>query len=102
VLSHGQRQRLAIARALHSDARIIILDEGTNALDQACEEALLRTLSQRGARRTVLLTTHRMHALQAVDRVIVLHEGRVVDDGPYDVLMSRPGPLQAMHQGAPA
>lgn len=102
VLSHGQRQRLAIARALHSDARIIILDEGTSALDQAGEEALLRTLSQRGARRTVLLITHRMHALQAVDRVIVLHEGRVVDDGPYDVLMSRPGPLQAMHQGAPA
>lgn len=98
VLSHGQRQRLAIARALYADPKIVILDEGTSALDEAGEAELLDSLARRGGTRTVVLITHRLRALKAVDRVVVLENGRVVQDGTYDALMSQDGALKAMHR----
>lgn len=98
VLSHGQRQRLAIARALYANPKVVILDEGTSALDQAGEAELLESLAQRGGTRTVLLITHRLRALKAMDRVVVLDNGRIVQDGSYDALMAQEGPLKAMHR----
>jgi subfamily B ATP-binding cassette protein HlyB/CyaB len=100
VLSHGQRQRLAIARAIYTDPKIVVVDEGTSALDQLGEAEVLDALSRRGGTRTVLVITHRLRALQAVDRIIVLQHGRVVEDGSYDVLMSQGGALSEMHQYA--
>lgn len=96
VLSHGQRQRLAIARALYADPKIVILDEGTSALDEAGEAELLESLARRGGKRTVLLITHRLRALKTMDRVVVLENGRVVQDGTYDVLMNQDGALKSM------
>lgn len=98
VLSHGQRQRLAIARALHADPKVVILDEGTSALDQIGEAKLLEALARRGGTRTLLLITHRLRALTAVDRVVVLQRGQVVEEGTYHELMGRDGALRAMHR----
>ncbi|WP_457596009.1 type I secretion system permease/ATPase [Hydrogenimonas sp.] len=81
-LSGGQRQSVAIARALLRDAPIILMDEPTNAMDQVTETRLLRNFREIFRDRTVLVATQKMTLLEVVDRIIVMHEGRVYLDGP--------------------
>jgi ATP-binding cassette subfamily B protein len=89
--SGGQLQRLAIARAVLGDPAILLLDEATSALDAESEQAVQRGLDQAMAGRTVLVIAHRLSTVQEADRIVVLEQGRIVDQGSHDLLISRPG-----------
>ncbi|MFH9711557.1 thiol reductant ABC exporter subunit CydD [Streptomyces luteogriseus] len=95
-LSGGQRQRLALARALLADFPVLVLDEPAEHLDLPTADALTADLLAATAGRTTLLITHRLAGLEAVDEVIVLDEGRVVQRGPYAELLAADGPLRMM------
>jgi ATP-binding cassette subfamily B protein len=90
-LSGGQRQRLAIARALLRDPAILLLDEATSALDAATEATLDRTLTRAGKGRTVITVTHRLHSIVHADRIFVLEDGHLVEQGRHDDLVRRAG-----------
>ena len=93
-LSGGQRQRIAIARAFLKDAPILLLDEATAALDAESEEAIREALSRLMRGRTVVAIAHRLATLRSFDRVIVLQGGRIVEDGPPDILVKGRGPYR--------
>ncbi|MFJ9585104.1 thiol reductant ABC exporter subunit CydD [Streptomyces acidicola] len=95
-LSGGQRQRLALARALLADFPVLVLDEPSEHLDLATADALTADLLAATEGRTTLLITHRLAGLEAVDEVIVLAEGRVVQRGPFAALVAEDGALRAM------
>ncbi|WP_327430033.1 thiol reductant ABC exporter subunit CydD [Streptomyces sp. NBC_01236] len=95
-LSGGQRQRLALARALLADFPVLVLDEPAEHLDLPTADALTADLLAATEGRTTLLITHRLAGLDAVDEVIVLAEGRVVQRGPYAELAADEGPLREM------
>ncbi len=95
-LSGGQRQRLALARALLADFPVLVLDEPAEHLDLPTADALTADLLAATEGRTTLLITHRLAGLDAVDEVIVLVEGRVVQRGPYARLAAAEGPLRDM------
>ncbi len=84
MLSGGQRQAVAIARALVHDPQILLLDEPTSSMDHASEEAFKTSLKQYGEGKTMLVVTHRTSLLSLVDRIIVIDAGKVVADGPRD------------------
>ncbi len=90
-LSGGQRQRIAIARAFLKDASILLLDEATSALDVDSEELIREALSRLMRGRTVIAIAHSLPTLRSYDRIVVLQEGQVVQDGPPDHLMQRDG-----------
>ena len=90
-LSGGQRQRIAIARAFLKDAPILLLDEATSALDIDSEEAIREALGRLMQERTVIAIAHRLSTLRSFDRIVVLQEGRLHEDGPPDTLMRRKG-----------
>jgi ATP-binding cassette subfamily B protein len=90
-LSGGQRQRMAIARAILRDAPILILDEPTAALDVESEAEVMHALDKLVAGRTVLMISHRLSTLGNVDEIIVLKDGRIVEQGSYKDLKSRKG-----------
>ncbi len=96
LLSGGQRQRLALARALLADFPVLVLDEPAEHLDLATADALTADLLAATEGRTTLLITHRLAGLEAVDEVIVLDGGRVVQRGAYAELAGADGPLRAM------
>ncbi|WP_030735951.1 thiol reductant ABC exporter subunit CydD [Streptomyces sp. NRRL S-31] len=95
-LSGGQRQRLALARALLAGFPVLVLDEPAEHLDLATADALTADLLAATEGRTTLLITHRLAGLDAVDEVIVLDAGRVVQRGPYERLRAEDGPLREM------
>ncbi|MFI9245702.1 thiol reductant ABC exporter subunit CydD [Streptomyces sp. NPDC053086] len=95
-LSGGQRQRLALARALLAGFPVLVLDEPAEHLDLPTADALTADLLAATRGRTTLLITHRLAGLDAVDEVIVLDAGRVVQRGPYERLMAEDGPLREM------
>ncbi|MFB7913729.1 thiol reductant ABC exporter subunit CydD [Streptomyces sp. NPDC056061] len=95
-LSGGQRQRLALARALLADFPVLVLDEPAEHLDLATADALTADLLDATRGRATVLITHRLHGLDAVDEVLVLDAGRVVQRGPYADLASGEGPLRRM------
>jgi ATP-binding cassette, subfamily B, bacterial len=90
-LSGGQRQRIAIARGFLKKAPILLLDEATSALDSESEEAIREALDRLMRGRTVLAIAHRLSTLRSFDRIVVLHAGRIVQDGPPDALIRREG-----------
>lgn len=95
-LSGGQRQRLALARALLADFPVLVLDEPAEHLDLPTADALTEDLLAATEGRTTLLITHRLAGLEAVDEVVVLDEGRVVQRGSYAALAAVEGPLRRM------
>jgi ATP-binding cassette subfamily B protein len=95
-LSGGQRQRLAIARALLKDAPILLLDEATSALDSESELAIQAALDRLMHGRTVIAIAHRLSTLRSFDRIIVMDEGHIIDDGSPDELAARPGPYREL------
>ena len=91
-LSGGQRQRIALARALLSRAPILLLDEATSALDSESETRIQTALASLAGRRTMLVIAHRLATVRKADRIFVVDEGRVVESGAHDELVSRGGP----------
>ena len=89
--SGGQLQRLAIARAVLGNPAVLLLDEATSALDAEAEEAVQRGLDQAMQGRTVLVIAHRLSTVQEADSILVLENGKIVDHGNHDLLISRPG-----------
>jgi len=90
-LSGGQRQRIAIARAFLKNAPLLLLDEATSALDSESEEAIREALGRLMHGRTVIAIAHRLSTVRNFDRVVVLALGKVVQDGPPDLLVRREG-----------
>jgi ABC transporter fused permease/ATP-binding protein len=90
-LSGGQKQRVAIARALLKNPRLLILDEATSALDAESEHLVQEALDRLQEGRTTLVIAHRLSTVRGADRVVVLEQGRVVQEGPHDELVSQEG-----------
>ena len=100
TLSGGEKQRLSIARAFLKDAPILILDEPTSALDAGTEAALLDALDQLMTGRTTLIIAHRLSTLRAVDRILVIDGGTVIEDGPHAELVARGGAYARAARGS--
>ena len=90
-LSGGQKQRIAIARAILKDPVMLILDEATSALDVESEHLVQEALERLMANRSSLVIAHRLSTIQHADRVVVLSEGQVVEEGNHDELLAQEG-----------
>lgn len=101
-LSGGQWQRLAISRAALRDAQLLVLDEPTSALDPQYETELYRTFRQLAAGRTVLFVSHRLGWARHADRIVVLRQGRIVEEGAHDTLMAANGEYASMFRAQAA
>ncbi len=97
-LSGGERQRISIARALLKDAPILILDEATSSLDSDSEAEVQRALENLMKGRTTFIIAHRFSTIRNVDRIIVLSQGRIVEEGNHDRLMELDGEYQRLYE----
>ena len=90
-LSGGQRQRLAIARAMYKDAPILILDEATSALDNESERLVQEALTRLSKGRTTLVIAHRLSTIENADRIVVMDQGKVIEQGTHAQLIEQRG-----------
>ncbi|HKJ02340.1 MAG TPA: ABC transporter ATP-binding protein [Longimicrobiales bacterium] len=97
-LSGGQRQRIALARALLRDPDILILDEATSALDSIVERKVAEAIDRRFRGRTLLVIAHRLSTLRGADHILVFKEGRLVEEGSWDALLSLRGEFARLYE----
>ena len=97
ALSGGQRQRVALARALYRNAEVLILDEATSALDAASESMVQDALGRSMDGVTVLVIAHRMSTIRDADRIVVMDQGRVVEEGTHEALLALAGKYAELH-----
>ena len=90
-LSGGQRQRIAIARVMLKDAPILLLDEATSALDSEVEAAIQEQLYNLMTGKTVIAIAHRLSTIAAMDRLVIMDKGRIVEEGTHNALLKRGG-----------
>jgi ATP-binding cassette subfamily C protein len=95
-LSGGQRQRVAIARALYRRPEVIVFDEGTSALDNLTESAIMSALEALHGDRTLIIVAHRLTTVRRCDQIVLLENGRVIDTGTYDDLVERSASFRRM------
>ena len=90
-LSGGQRQRIALARAILKDAPILLLDEATSALDSVTESHIQESLKLLMKDKTVMVIAHRLSTLAHLERILVFHEGKIIEDGNHNELLNLKG-----------
>ena len=98
TLSGGQKQRTSIARALIRDPRILIFDDALSAVDTATERNILQSLRERQGSHTLVIVSHRLSAVQEADLILVMDEGRVVEQGTHDDLLDHDGLYASLHR----
>ncbi len=97
-LSGGQRQRLSIARALLKNAPILILDEATSSLDTESEREVQKALENLMKNRTTFVIAHRLSTIQNADRIIIIQDGRIIEEGTHESLLTKEGVYETLHK----
>jgi subfamily B ATP-binding cassette protein MsbA len=98
LLSGGERQRISIARALFKDTPILILDEATSSLDSESEKLVQTALDTLMEGRTTFVIAHRLTTIQNADRIVVLLDGKIIEQGKHEELLSRQGVYYNFHR----
>jgi ATP-binding cassette subfamily B protein len=88
-LSGGERQQLALARLWFSDAKLIIFDEATSAIDNLTEEAVMKNVMKVLAGKTVIAVAHRLDSIKSFDKIVVFNDGRITEQGRFAELMEK-------------
>ena len=98
MLSGGQRQRIAIARAILKNAPVLIVDEATSALDTESERHIQAAMEEVMKGRTTLVIAHRLSTIESVDKIVVIDNGSIVEQGNHEELLARQGAYAQLHQ----
>ena len=98
TLSGGQRQRLSIARAIAKDSPLLILDEATSALDSATEKLVQSAINKMRQGRTTIIIAHRLSTIQNADRIIVLKDGQIIEQGSHKELLKLSGEYAKLNE----
>lgn len=98
TLSGGQKQRISIARALIKDPKILIFDDSLSAVDTETEENILQNIREAAAQKTTIIITHRVSSAKHADKIIVLHEGRIVQEGTHESLLAVEGEYRELYE----